>query len=163
MRWIDRQIRPMHMPVGPDGVTYDPRLVVQTIRVANELDLVTDPVWQAAPLTKFGRGEIPCRFRRGWRIRMSHREEPLALVVNITSPAWLGLISRSPEHVNLMRTDRMIVVTSGFPCTGMGPSKNFAFGLVGDAICGTRPLTAQERRKPLVPAEDLDALGALIP
>ncbi len=94
---------------------------------------------------------------------MSAREEPFALVVNISSPAWLGLISRSPEHVNLMRTDRMIVVTSGFVCTGMGPSKTFAFGLVGDAICGTRPLTAQERRKPRVPEEDLDALGGLAP
>lgn len=163
MRWTDRRITPLHLPFGPDNFTFLVRLDVQTSRIANKLELVTEQIWQAASLTRLGRREIPLAFERGWRVRQSAGADPCALILRLSAPWLRGVISTSPERIVLTQTHGLLLITPAFVMPLQGASTASAYGHLGDWLAGTRPLTVRELRKLRPPPEDLDALGALIP
>ncbi len=63
MPWRKKGITPMRMPIGKDGLTYDPGLVVETQRLPADGLLMSD-IWLSARLTKAGREVIPTDARR---------------------------------------------------------------------------------------------------
>ncbi|GJE74964.1 hypothetical protein [Methylorubrum suomiense] len=170
MPWTRRRIEPLRPPVGPNGYTYNPNLVVQTSRVADARDFATDPIWQVASLTKEGRAAVlrPAggicgpALLRGWRVRKLGAAEHCALVLRVDHFLNGGLVSVSPEWVAMEYNDRMLVVTPELVVGVRGAYEDVAFGALGDIFVGTHP-RKRRRIRHRGRADDLEALAGLAP
>lgn len=161
MRWKPRPINPITMPFGADGLTYNPGLVVETSRIANSLELVDEPIWGDAPLTREARRRVPHKLCRGWRVRLRGGRTPCALVLRVRIYVMYGCISAAPERAETWVGDSILVLTPALVVSIPGTSKHAAYGHLADILLGTRP--APRRRPPPVPVDDIEALRALAP
>lgn len=153
---------PHHLPFGPDALTFDPGLIVETHRLDGALALVTSGVWQTAPLTGAGRAYVPPRVDLAWEVRRSGGSEASALVLKLAAHGGLrGLVSAAPERATLGRRDRLVVVMVDLVMAVRGAEERLAFGYLADALLGTRPV---RRSRPAAESrEDLAALSSLVP
>lgn len=161
MTWRPRSITPWRMPVGADGRTYDPGLVVETFLFRDEISLTTSPVWQIAPLTRLARAEIPGLIGRGWHVRWEGEADAFAIVLWVVAHSIGGrVVSPAPERAALQYSDRFLVVMPRLVITVRGSDPRHAFMHLADILAGTRPV--RRRRAPQIPPGDLDALDALV-
>ncbi|AMB45082.1 hypothetical protein [Methylobacterium sp. AMS5] len=161
--WKARSITPNFLPFGDNGRTYDPKLVVETQRVADLADLLADPLWRIAPLTNVGRTLVAEETVKASRARLPGEAEHLALVIRITGRHRPGLVvSASPERAALAKTDRWLIVTSRVVVTARG-YEDRARASLADLLAGTTHRNGRPKpyKAPPVFQEDLDALADL--
>lgn len=170
--WKIRPITPNFLPFGDNGLTYDPKLVVETQRVADLADLLDDPLLEdapltkAAPLTKFGRELIKNGTVKAFRARLPDAVEHCALVIKIAGAETnVGMIvSASPERAALYKQDRWLIVMRRVVVTAGGREER-AYSSLADLLAGTTHRNGQPKpyRAPPVHQDDMDALGHLAP
>ncbi|SFL00340.1 hypothetical protein [Methylorubrum salsuginis] len=170
--WKTRPITPNFLPFGDNGLTYDPKLVVETQRVAVLTDLFDDPLLQdapltkPAPLTKFGRDLIKSGTVKAFRARLPDAVEHCALVIKIAvAETDAGkIVSASPERAALYRRDRWLIVTRRVVVTAPG-YEDRAFSSLADLLAGTTHRNGEPKpyRAPPVHQDDMDALRHLAP
>ncbi len=164
--WKPRQITPNFLPFGDNGLTYDPKLVVETQRVADLAALLDDPLLEDAPLTKFGRELIKKQTLKSYRARLPGEAEHCALVIRIArAEIDVGkIVSASPERAALYKADRWIIVMRRVVVTACGYEER-AFSSLADLLAGTTHRNGEPKpyRAPPVFQEDLDALEHLAP
>jgi hypothetical protein len=159
MTWRRQKITPYYLPVGEDGLTYDPGIVVETRRVD---DLASCPIWGVAQLTTLARRDVPPLLRDAWHVRRLGAVDPVAVVVRVGPHLLHGrVLSTAPERATITRADRLLVVLPDLVLTVHGSDPARALGRLADWIAGTRPRPRLRARPAKGPADDLNALSRL--
>lgn len=159
MTWRRRSVTPYYLPVGENGLTYDPGFVVETRRVN---DLAGCPIWRVAPLTTLARRDVPPLVRNAWHVRRLGAADPVAVVVRVGPHLLHGrVLSMAPERATIARADRLLVVLPDLVLTVQGSDPARALGRLADWIAGTRPRPRLRARPAKGMADDLDALSRL--
>lgn len=158
MPWRKKGITPMRMPIGKDGLTYDPGLVVETQRLPADGLLMSD-IWLSARLTKAGREVIPTGCTAAWQVRLVDEHQPCALLVQLRHNAFGRVIATVPDRVTLPWNGRYLVFLPGRIVPVLRGDPAVAWNTLADALVGTLP--PKRYRKRVLPNADLDALSAL--
>lgn len=155
--WRARLATPNNLPFI-DGVTKDPRLVLGTRRIEPGLAVRTHEIFQRAPLTTLARRLVPDNAAAAWEVSRWYDYRPFALVLTFPGRSrhfWpdAALVSTRPSRVRWPSGCSALVAMADYVAV---TPPGTAWGVVGDAACGTLPVKARR-----IDDEDAEALASM--
>ena len=135
-----------------------PALVLGTRRIEPGLAVRTHEIFQIAPLTALARRVVPDQAEEAWEVCRWLDGKPFAVILTLLARSrqvWPrgALVSTSPSHVRWPAGYKALVAMADFVSV---TSPGVAWGVVGDAACGTLPVKARR-----IDDEDAEALASM--
>lgn len=173
MRWISRPIRPHAHDFALRAARRDPRMrgrewplrTFETLKEAGPHALVTNPVWQLAPLTSEARDAFARCDSEFWSVRHPGTEHAFALVIRPDrcrhERGFRGdvLVSEMPERVIMTAYHSTLVVAQELAFTCGGGTSVEGLAMLCHALDDTSPFAERGlnfRRRPPPAAPPLD-------